>query len=167
MLVKLTSCIYGYPGGRPVLGRGHGPPLARGRLTSGGDRPSINDALYKGALSRRSLASPAHIRSTIAALAAAPAELRELRAYHKALADVTRLRIVQRLAESPATVTELITYVDLSQPLVSWHLRTLLVAGLVETRRSGREVICSLRRDVIDRYAHCQSELLEHARAAS
>ena len=97
----------------------------------------------------------------------APSELRELRAYHKALADVTRLRIIQRLAESPATVTELISYVDLSQPLVSWHLRTLRVAGLVETRRSGREVICSLRRDVIDRYTHRQSEMIGRAEATS
>ena len=105
--------------------------------------------------------SPARIRSTIAAIAAPPEELRELRAFHKALADVTRLRIVERLAGSSATVTELIAHVDLSQPLVSWHLRTLRAIGLVETRRQGREVICSLRRDEFDRIARRERAMLD------
>ena len=88
--------------------------------------------------------SPARIRSTIATITAPPEELREVAVVHKALADPTRLRIIQRLAEKPGTVTDLMRHVDLSQPLVSWHLRRLRAAGLVETRRSGREVICTL-----------------------
>ena len=89
--------------------------------------------------------SPARIRSTIVAAIDQPEELRELRAFHKALADVNRLRIVRRLADGPATVTELIEHVGLSQPLVSWHLGRLRAAGIVTTRRRGRERICSLR----------------------
>jgi ArsR family transcriptional regulator len=60
------------------------------------------------------------------------------------MADVNRLRIVQRLAESAATVTELIDHVGLSQPLVSWHLGKLRAAGIIATRRNGRETVCSL-----------------------
>jgi DNA-binding transcriptional ArsR family regulator len=104
--------------------------------------------------------SPARIRSTLATMALPPEELRDLRLFHKALADVTRLRMVQRLAESPATVTELIDHVELSQPLVSWHLRTLRSTGLVETRRSGREVICSLRPEAFEGYLARERELL-------
>jgi ArsR family transcriptional regulator len=104
--------------------------------------------------------SPAHIRSTIATIAAPPDELREIAGYHKALADPTRLRILQRLAESPGTVTELIDHVDLSQPLVSWHLRRLRAAGLIETRRNGREVICSLRREAFDDHQERERALL-------
>jgi DNA-binding transcriptional ArsR family regulator len=89
--------------------------------------------------------TPARIRSTIASALDQPEELRELRAFHKALADVNRLRIVRRLAAGPATVTELIEHVGLSQPLVSWHLGRLRAAGIVVTRRKGRERICSLR----------------------
>ena len=74
----------------------------------------------------------------------APDELRDVRAFHKALSDVNRLRIVQRLATSDATVTELIDHVGLSQPLVSWHVGKLRIAGLVETRRSGRETVCRI-----------------------
>ena len=107
--------------------------------------------------------SPAHIRSTIATLAAPPEELRAVAVYHKALADPTRLRILRRLAECPGTVGELIEFVDLSQPLVSWHLRRLRAAGLVETRRSGREVICTLNRETFDRFRERELELLGFA----
>ena len=80
--------------------------------------------------------------------------------FHKALADPTRLRILQRLAERQATVTELIDFVDLSQPLVSWHLRRLKAAGIVGTRRSGREVICTISREMLDRFREQERLLL-------
>ena len=44
--------------------------------------------------------TPARFRSTIASIVLQPDDLRELRAFHKALADVNRLRIVRRLAEA-------------------------------------------------------------------
>ncbi len=96
--------------------------------------------------------TPARIRSTIATIAAPPDDLREMAVYHKALADPTRLRILQRLADRPGTVTELIDHVDLSQPLVSWHLRRLKAAGLIDMQRKGREVICSISHDALDRF---------------
>jgi DNA-binding transcriptional ArsR family regulator len=110
------------------------------------------------------LATPARIRSTLATIAAPPHELGELKAFHKALADVSRLRIIQRLSQSPATVTELIDHVQLSQPLVSWHLRTLRQVGLVETRRSGREVICSLRPEQFAAYRQRETDVLGWSR---
>jgi DNA-binding transcriptional ArsR family regulator len=104
--------------------------------------------------------TPAHIRSTIAAIAAPPEDLRAVAAYHKALSDPTRLRLLQRLADAPATVTELTEHVDLSQPLVSWHLRRLKTAGVVETRRAGREVVCTLSREMLDFFHARERELL-------
>jgi ArsR family transcriptional regulator, arsenate/arsenite/antimonite-responsive transcriptional repressor len=86
---------------------------------------------------------------------------------HKALADVNRLRIVQRLAEAEASVTELIDHVGLSQPLVSWHLSRLRVAGLVETRRSGRETVCRLRPEVWERFVERERAVLGLAGAQS
>lgn len=104
--------------------------------------------------------SPAHIRATIAAITAPPEELRAVASYHKALADPTRLRLLQRLAHQPATVTELIKHVDLSQPLVSWHLRRLRAAGVIETRRTGREVICTLSREALDYFRARERDML-------
>jgi ArsR family transcriptional regulator len=109
---------------------------------------------------RTNVPSPAHIRSTLQTLAAPPEELRAVAAYHKALSDPTRLRIMQRLAEGPATVTELTSHVDLSQPLVSFHLHRLKSAGVVETRRAGREVICTLSVDVLTHFRAREREIL-------
>jgi len=106
------------------------------------------------------LPSPAHIRSTVAAIVDQPDDLRELRIFHKALADVNRLRIVQRLAQGPATVGDLIEYVGLSQPLVSWHVSRLKAAGVVETKRAGREVFCQLRPNVFVEVAERERVLL-------
>ena len=104
--------------------------------------------------------SRAHIRSTLAAVVDPPDELRALRIVHKALADVNRLRIVQRLAVGEATVTELILQVGLSQPLVSWHLGRLRFAGLVETRRAGRETVSRLIPEAFERFAAYERRIL-------
>ena len=73
--------------------------------------------------------------------------LRELKAYHRALGDVSRLRAVQILAtEGPLTVSDLVRRLKISQPLMSWHLRRLTRAGIVRTERVGREVRCSFDR---------------------
>lgn len=77
-----------------------------------------------------------------------PAEhdLRRLRTLYRALGDETRLRMIGLLAEvGPMTVNELSARVNLSQPLISWHLRILRLAGLVDTQRQGRATICRLR----------------------
>jgi ArsR family transcriptional regulator, cadmium/lead-responsive transcriptional repressor len=90
-----------------------------------------------------------------------------LRLVHKALADVNRLRIVRRLAEADATVADLVAQVGLSQPLVSWHIGRLRAAGLVATRRSGRETVCRLRREAFEEFAARQTAILGLAGAAA
>ena len=72
-------------------------------------------------------------------------ELREIARYFYALKDRLRLRILVALADvGEMTVTELSRALRISQPLVSFHLRPLRALGLVEVRRAGREVYCSL-----------------------
>lgn len=104
--------------------------------------------------------TPARIRSTIATITSPPQDLREVAVVHKALSDPTRLRMIQRLTEGSGTVTDLMRHVDLSQPLVSWHLRRLRAAGLVETQRQGREVICTLSPEAFRRFHERERELL-------
>lgn len=113
--------------------------------------------------------SPAHIRSTIASVVDQPEDLRALRLVHKALADVNRLRIVQRLAQGEATVSELIERVGLSQPLVSWHLGRLRHAGLVVTRRVGRETVSRLVPEAFRAFAEHERRVLgiEHREQAT
>ncbi len=73
---------------------------------------------------------------------------------------MNRLRIVRRLAQGEASVTELIDHVGLSQPLVSWHLGKLRLAGLVETRRAGRETLTRLIPEAWDRFATYERKVL-------
>jgi ArsR family transcriptional regulator len=74
--------------------------------------------------------------------------IRDLRAYYRALGDVSRLRIVQLLAtEGERPVSYIAARLRLSQPLMSWHLRRLRRAGIVRTQRVGREVRCSFDRE--------------------
>ena len=80
---------------------------------------------------------------------------------------MNRLRIVRRLAERDASVTDLIEHVGLSQPLVSWHLSRLRAAGLVETRRNGRETVCHLRPEAWERFVERERSVLGLAGAAS
>jgi len=110
--------------------------------------------------------TPARIRSTIASAVVQPSDLRELRLVHKTLADVNRLRIIRRLAEAEATVAELVAQVGLSQPLVSWHIGRLRAAGLVATKRSGRETVCRLVPEAFDAFAARQAAVLGLAGAA-
>jgi len=57
-------------------------------------------------------------------------------------------------------VTDLIEEVGLSQPLVSWHIGRLRVAGLVATRRNGRETVCSLRADAFEAFVARERAIL-------
>jgi ArsR family transcriptional regulator, arsenate/arsenite/antimonite-responsive transcriptional repressor len=62
----------------------------------------------------------------------------ELAARFKALADPTRVAIVNRLAAADEVcVCDLNDAFELSQPTISHHLRVLRDAGLVESSRRG------------------------------
>jgi ArsR family transcriptional regulator len=65
-------------------------------------------------------------------------ESEELAARFKALADPTRVAIVNRLSQADEVcVCDLNAAFDLSQPTISHHLRILREAGLVESSRRG------------------------------
>lgn len=61
-----------------------------------------------------------------------------------ALTDRTRRAMLARLAEGPATVTELAEPFRISLPAVSRHLKVLERARLVERRVDGRVHHCRL-----------------------
>ena len=92
---------------------------------------------------------------------AAEQDLRRLRTLYRALGDETRLRVIGILAEiGPLSVGDLSSRVGLSQPLISWHLRILRLAGLIETRRQGREVICHLRTAAFEELHEAEARLV-------
>jgi DNA-binding transcriptional ArsR family regulator len=74
-----------------------------------------------------------------------------------AIADPTRRRIVELLAERDRTVGELVQEFDVSAPAISQHLNVLREAGLVTTRAEGQTRIQTLNPgglDELDAWLH-------------
>ena len=68
----------------------------------------------------------------------------------KALADETRLKIIQALSEKESYVELLSERLHLTPATVSFHLKKLLAAGLVDARREQYYTIYSLRKEPFD-----------------
>jgi len=85
----------------------------------------------------------------------------ELPDHFLAFANPTRLRILERLAQlGEVNVNDLALYLHMSQPRISWHLRTLRLGGVIRTRREGRQVYCSLDVENIRRFRERLDEML-------
>lgn len=65
----------------------------------------------------------------------------------KVLADETRIRILQALSEKEMYVELLSERLMLTPPTISFHLKKLLEAGLVDARREQYYTIYSIRRE--------------------
>ncbi len=63
----------------------------------------------------------------------------------KAFANPVRIKLLTCLAKGPKNVTELIGNCGLSQSAVSQHLEKLRLAGLVSSRKEGKEVFYQLK----------------------
>ena len=79
-----------------------------------------------------------------------PKYYEELDAVLRALADPTRRAVVERLAKSPAVVSELAAPFSMALPSLMQHLRVLEEAGLVTSQKHGRVRTVSLRPGGLD-----------------
>lgn len=79
--------------------------------------------------------------------------------FAKAIADETRQEIMASLCCHWLCVNDIVEALHgrVSQPTVSHHLSILRQAGLVETRREGKQVFYSLNQEKV---ADCCGELL-------
>jgi ArsR family transcriptional regulator len=67
-----------------------------------------------------------------------------------ALSDEIRLEVIDLLRDGERCVCELTEALDIAQPRLSWHLRTLKDAGILTDRREGRWVYYALARDTFE-----------------
>lgn len=70
--------------------------------------------------------------------------MKELAQFIKILGDASRLSIIKAIGGDSRSVTEIINQTDLSQTLVSFHLRTLRDTGVVSTRKDGPFIYYSI-----------------------
>lgn len=67
----------------------------------------------------------------------------------KALADPTRLKILECIRKGEKCICEIIPYTGKSQPNVSQHLKVLKNAGLVDERKDGTRIIIKVSKNEI------------------
>ena len=65
----------------------------------------------------------------------------------KALADETRQSILRMLLQGELCVSDIVDAFGLSQPTISHHLGILKSAGLVSSRKEGKQVYYALNQD--------------------
>jgi ArsR family transcriptional regulator len=87
-----------------------------------------------------------------------PAEALDLR--YQALSDPKRRRILELLGDDERCVCELVDEMEVGQSLLSFHLKTLRDAELVDCRRDGRWVHYRIRHDAL---AELRTHLLKLA----
>ncbi|MDA3851565.1 MAG: metalloregulator ArsR/SmtB family transcription factor [Spirochaetaceae bacterium] len=76
-------------------------------------------------------------------------DIKKLQLIFHTLADQNRLRIIQAIDRKECTVSEITALLNLSQPLVSHHLKSLKNAGVLTTTRNGPFVIYRLKEPMI------------------
>ncbi len=77
----------------------------------------------------------------------------------KALADVTRLKIIKALSQQELCVCELMLLLDAQQSAISHHLRILKDANLVVERRHGKWAFHRLAGDRVQPLLEALDEL--------
>lgn len=90
--------------------------------------------------------------------ALAPGQLMMLAETFRLLGDPTRLRILMTCLDAPRSVGDIARSLDLSQTLVSHHLRLLRGARLMRGERQSRQIFYEVAddhvRDVLTDMAH-------------
>src|SRR3954471_23329932 len=76
----------------------------------------------------------------------------------QALGDPTRRALVERLAASPATVSELAQPLPMSLPAVMLHLKVLEESGLVKSEKVGRVRTCRIEPQMLSQTEHWIAE---------
>nr|WP_321413458.1 metalloregulator ArsR/SmtB family transcription factor [uncultured Allomuricauda sp.] len=80
--------------------------------------------------------------------------LKQIERISKALSDVNRLKIVQAIqsCDDKLECSTITTFLNLSQPSVSHHIKKLVDAELIEPQKEGRFYFYTLNQEVMDNY---------------
>jgi ArsR family transcriptional regulator len=81
-------------------------------------------------------------------------DLKHLEKISKALGDINRLRILEDMSVKGGIVqcSEIIKVLDLAQPSVSHHIKTLIEAGLIEPEKNGRNYTYILNKTLLESF---------------
>jgi ArsR family transcriptional regulator len=82
----------------------------------------------------------------------------------KALANESRLAIVERLSRGECSAGDLTRLVGLDQTTVSKHLAVLRAHGIIEDRREGNVVIYRLLTPCVVNFLSCATQVMKESR---
>lgn len=68
----------------------------------------------------------------------------------KALSDETRIKILDMLSQGELCACDILEEFKITQPTLSYHMKTLSDSGLVDARRDGVWMKYSINRDVLE-----------------
>jgi ArsR family transcriptional regulator len=90
-------------------------------------------------------------------------ELKQVEKISKALADTTRLEILQNMAMRKGCIqcSEIMAMSKLAQPSVSHHVKTLIEAGLIEPEKDGRNYSYQLNKALLNEYLTWVNNIIE------
>jgi ArsR family transcriptional regulator len=103
--------------------------------------------------SRTSIAEGCCPGATPKVTCVAESEARRWAVVFRALSDPTRLQILSLVARNPGGVCEcnIVDCTPLSQPTISYHVKVLKEAGLIDVEKHGLWCFYRLRKDALNR----------------
>ncbi len=91
-------------------------------------------------------------------------KISKLNNFFQTIGDTSRLRIIQFIGNEKRAVSEIVKATNLSQPLVSHHLRILKKSDILETERKGPFVFYKLKNisllEILDRFAEIAPDII-------
>lgn len=79
----------------------------------------------------------------------------------KALADETRLEIINMVTQGELCACEILEAFDMSQSTLSYHMKLLTDSGLMFVRRDGKKMLYTINHEQFNWLAHFCEELSE------
>jgi ArsR family transcriptional regulator len=81
-------------------------------------------------------------------------DLKHLEKISKALGDINRLKILEEMSEKGGTghCSDIMKVLELAQPSVSHHIKTLIEAGLIEPEKNGRNYTYILNKPLLESF---------------
>ena len=86
-------------------------------------------------------------------------ELQRICHHFKALSDETRLRVIDMLSCKEMSACDILSNFTLSQSTLSYHMKILIEAGVVDARREGLWTKYSINDDTFNRIMDFMPEL--------
>lgn len=81
-------------------------------------------------------------------------DLKQCEKISKALGDLNRLRILEDLSDKGGSIqcSDIAKVLELAQPSISHHIKTLIEAGLIDPEKCGRNYTYILNKQVLQDY---------------